>query len=117
MHSLKGETMSAPDKTGKDNQQIDGIDKVIHEPARFLIMSHLYIVESADFVYLVRQTGLTWGNLSFHIKKLSDAGYVKVKKEFLDNKPHTMLQLTKPGKSVFEEYRKNMKQMLELPPG
>ena len=109
--------MPPSDKTARDRQSIEGIDKVIHEPARFMIMTHLYIVESADFTFLMHQTGLTWGNLSFHIKKLADAGYVKVKKEFLNNKPHTMLHLTKNGRKVFEEYRKNMKQILEMPPG
>ena len=92
------------------------IDRLIHEPARFMIMAYLYVVESADFLFLVRQTGLTWGNLSSHLSKLEAAGYVAIKKEFLDKKPHTMLQLTREGRTSFEEYRRNMKQVLdELP--
>ncbi len=105
--------MPPHDKPGKGNQPIDNIDKVIHEPARFLIMSHLYIVDSADYLFLMRQTGLTWGNLSFHLNKLSEAGYVKIKKEFVGNKPHTMLNLTAKGRKEFEDYRRNMKRLLE----
>ncbi len=89
------------------------IDKIIHEPARFKIMAHLYIVESADFLFIKTQTELTFGNLSSHIKKLEKAGYVRVKKDFVDNKPHTMLELTKKGRDAFDEYRKEMKEVLD----
>ena len=92
---------------------IPKIDKLIHEPARLTIMAHLYIVESADFLFLQRQTGLTWGNLSSHIGKLEAAGYVKVTKEFIDRKPHTALKLTGEGRTAFKEYRQNMRQVFE----
>jgi DNA-binding MarR family transcriptional regulator len=75
-------------------------------------MAHLYVVESADFLFLVRQTGMTWGNLSVHISKLEAAGYLEVKKEFLGKKPHTVLSLTKKGRKVFEIYRQGMKDVL-----
>lgn len=92
------------------------IDKTIHEPARLMIMANLFVVESADFLFLQRQTGLTWGNLSSHISKLEGAGYVDVKKEFVDRKPHTVLQLTDKGRTAFQEYRQSMKQLFkELP--
>jgi DNA-binding MarR family transcriptional regulator len=79
-------------------------------------MAYLYVVESADFIFLVKQTGLTWGNLSAHIGKLEAADYVKIKKEFLGKKPHTVASLTKHGRLAFETYRKDMKQVLnELP--
>jgi DNA-binding MarR family transcriptional regulator len=90
---------------------IPQIDKVIHEPARLTIMAYLFVVESADFLFLQRQTGLTWGNLSSHISKLEAAGYVEVTKEFLDKKPHTALQLTNKGRTAFQEYRRSMKQI------
>ena len=92
---------------------IPEIDKTIHEPARLMIMAHLFVVESADFLFLQRQTGLTWGNLSSHLSKLENAGYVAVKKEFLDRKPHTTLHLTDNGRTAFQEYRRNMKQVFE----
>ena len=99
-----------------DIRQVSAIDKIIHEPARLNIIAHLYVIESADFLFLKRQTGLTWGNLSAHITKLDNAGYVKVKKEFINKKPNTMLSLTKNGRLAFDNYRKNMKQVFnELP--
>jgi DNA-binding transcriptional ArsR family regulator len=94
-------------------QPLGDIDKLIHEPARLMIMAYLYVVESADFVFLVRQTGLTWGNLSAHISKLEEAGYVEVLKEFVGKKPHTMLSLTEPGRTAFTDYRRQMQQMFK----
>lgn len=103
-----------PDKTNNDEPNaIQNINKIIHEPARLIIVAHLFVVESADFLFLQRQTGLTWGNISSHLRKLENAGYVKVEKEFIDKKPHTTLKLTEEGRAAFKEYRKNMKQMFE----
>ena len=86
------------------------IDKLIHEPARLNIMTRLYVVESADFLFMMRQTGLTFGNLSAHMSKLEEAGYIEIIKEFVGKKPHTMLKLTEKGRRAFDEYRKKMKQ-------
>ena len=88
----------------------NSIDKLIHEPARLNIMTRLYVVESADFLFMMRQTGLTFGNLSGHMSKLEEAGYIEIIKEFIGKKPHTMLKLTEKGKQAFDEYRKQMKQ-------
>ncbi len=92
---------------------IPKIDKTIHEPARLMIMAYLFVVESADFLFLQRQTKLTWGNLSSHLSKLETAGYVAIEKEFIDKKPHTMLHLTDKGRTAFQEYRQSMKQVFE----
>lgn len=92
------------------------IDRIIHEPARLLIMAHLYVVEIADFLFLKRQTGLTWGNLSSHITKLETAGYLKVEKEFVKKKPHTKLKLTEKGRKAFKNYQHEMKQFFEKLP-
>ena len=89
------------------------IDKIIHEPARMLIMSYLYVVESADFIFLRAQTGLTWGNLSAHMTKLEKAEYVQIEKKFVQKKPHTMASLTEKGKTAFKEYKLKMKQILD----
>ena len=89
------------------------IDKLIHEPARLILMAHLYIVESGDFTYLMRQTDLSWGNLSSHMSKLEDAGYIEVIKEFKDRRPNTMLKLTKKGRQAFRDYRQQIMQVLE----
>jgi DNA-binding transcriptional ArsR family regulator len=103
------------DDKAKDGEipSISKIDKTIHEPARLMIMAHLFIVESADFLFLQRQTGLTWGNLSSHLSKLETAGYIAVEKEFLEKKPHTVLRLTDKGRVAFQEYRRSMKRVFE----
>ncbi|MCK4694676.1 MAG: transcriptional regulator [Candidatus Cloacimonetes bacterium] len=93
------------------------IDKVIHEPARLLILAYLSVVKNADFLFMMNQTGLTRGNLSSHMSKLEASGYVEIKKEFVDKIPRTLLSLTKEGKKAFKNYRKNMKQMLDSLPG
>lgn len=89
------------------------LDKLIHEPARLTILAHLYVIESADFLFLMRQTGLTSGNLSSHVSKLEAAGYVEVKKEFINRKPHTMVSLTTEGRAAFDEYKENLKHLLD----
>jgi len=100
--------MSQQENNEKEMNAIDRLDRVIHEPARLKIMTHLYVVESGDFVYLMRTTGLTRGNLSSHMTKLEEVGYVEVIKEFVDRKPVTMLRLTGKGRAAFLEYRKNI---------
>lgn len=93
------------------------IDKLVHEPSRYMLMAYLYVVDSADFLFLVRQTGLTWGNLSAHLGKLEAAGYVAIEKEFLGKKPHTTVRLTDNGRLAFDNYRQSMKQVLDKLPG
>lgn len=89
------------------------IDRLIHEPARFQVMALLYVVESADFTFIMNQLGLTWGNLSAHITKLEEGGYVTVEKGFKGKRPQTMLSLTRQGRKAFKTYRQAMKQMLD----
>ena len=101
-------------ETGAEGlQSIADIDRLIHEPARLIILAVLSVVESADFLFLVRQTGLTWGNLSSHLGKLEAAGYVDIEKQFKGRKPHTMLHLTEEGRTAFREYRQSMRQILD----
>lgn len=100
-------------KKTEDVQSISNIDKIIHEPARLNIMAHLYVVDSADFLFLMRQTDLTFGNLSSHMSKLEDVEYIEIIKEFVGKKPHTMLRLTEKGRIAFEEYKKKMKQFFD----
>ncbi len=94
-------------------QPLAEIDRVIHEPARLLILAYLSVVESADFLFLMNQTHLTRGNLSAHLSKLETAGYVEIKKEFVEKIPRTLLRLTEEGKKAFQEYRRSMKQVLD----
>ena len=103
--------MSQDNVNTGSTQGADAIDRLIHEPARFLIMANLYVVESADFLFIMRQTGLTRGNLSSHMSKLEDAGYVRVEKKFVKKIPRTVYHLTPDGRAAFSQYRD---QILEL---
>ncbi len=67
----------ASPQTGPELHPLADIDQVIHAPARLMVLTYLYVVESADYVFLVRLTGLTWGNLSTHLTKLEEAGYIR----------------------------------------
>ena len=91
-----------------DDSPIHQIDKLIHEPARLLIMAHLFVVERADFLFLMRHTGLTFGNLSSHMSKLENAGYIDVEKEFIGKRPNTKLALTETGREAFTDYREKI---------
>ena len=95
-----------------DLQALNDIDKIIHEPARLMVLAYLYVVESADFTFLMRETGLTRGNLSSHMSKLENAGYIAVKKEFMNKMPRTLFTLTKAGRTAFRAYKKEMQRVL-----
>lgn len=88
------------------------LDRLIHEPARLVLVSNLYVVEEADFVYLSRQTGLTDGNISSHMSRLESAGYVDVSKTIVGKRPRTTYALTGEGRAAFEAYRNNVQQLL-----
>lgn len=81
------------------------VDRLIHEPARLAIMTNLFVVDNANATYLVRQTGLTWGNLGSHLGKLEEAGYVAVAKGYRGKKPETTIELTEAGRAALIEYR------------
>jgi len=104
----------AEDKIGPDDlQPIADIDRVIHSPARLMILAFLAVVKSADFTFLMNQTGLTRGNLSSHLSKLEEVGYVSIEKEFVDRVPRTLISLTAKGRVAIDSYRDNMKQVLD----
>jgi DNA-binding transcriptional ArsR family regulator len=85
---------------------ITKFDRLIHAPSRLAIMAVLSACESADFTFLLNATGLSKGNLSAHLSKLRDAGYVQITKGFRGNYPHTTCALTKEGRNAFDDYRK-----------
>ena len=108
--------MPLTDKTQDELHPLVDIDRVIHAPARLMMLTYLYVVEHADFVFLMRVTDLTWGNLSAHMSKLEEAGYVEVEKKFIGKKPHSIAKLTKEGRTAFQAYKKSMQQVLnDLP--
>jgi DNA-binding transcriptional ArsR family regulator len=93
-------------------QRLAEIDRVIHEPGRLMIVALLAAVEEADFQYLRQTTGLTQGNLSAHLSKLDEAGYVAIEKTFRGKYPLTLCRLTERGKEVLDTYRKVIKAAL-----
>jgi DNA-binding transcriptional ArsR family regulator len=94
-----------PDHKNLNIQDLMDVDRVIHEPARLAIVSILAACESADFVYLRTATNLTQGNLSAHLGKLEEAGYVTIEKRFQGKKPNTLCRLTETGRAAFKLYR------------
>ena len=97
----------------KDLHPLADLDKLIHSPARLMVMTYLYVVESVDYVYLTHLTGLTWGNLATHVGKLEEAGYVEIEKTFVDKKPYSVIKLTKEGRAAFKAYKAQMKDVLD----
>lgn len=88
------------------------LDRVIHEPARLLVMALLAGVREADFLWVLRESALTKGNLSTHLAKLEEAGYVEVEKTYRGKIPLTVLRLTRQGKTAFERYKKTLNGVL-----
>jgi DNA-binding MarR family transcriptional regulator len=91
-----------------DLRSVTGLDRLIHEPARLLIVTILSTVASADFLFLQRETGLTKGNLSAHLSKLEEGGYVKIEKTFKGKLPLTVCSLTPAGQKALTQYRRQM---------
>jgi DNA-binding transcriptional ArsR family regulator len=95
-----------------DLRGLTELDRLIHEPARLLIVTILSTVESADFLFLQRETELTKGNLSAHLSKLEEAGYVNIEKTFKGKLPLTVCKLTKTGQQAFDGYRQQMQDFI-----
>ncbi len=87
----------ADEREPLDLEPIAGVDRIVHEPGRLMVLACLSVVVRADFLYVMRETGLTQGNLSSHLAKLEAAGYVRVEKTFVGKVPRTLLQLTDQG--------------------
>ncbi|HSA96365.1 MAG TPA: transcriptional regulator [Acidobacteriota bacterium] len=89
------------------------LDRLIHEPARLALTAILSVVDSADFLYLQRETGLTKGNLSSHLAKLEEAGYIAIEKTYRGRIPLTLIRLTDKGAAAYKAYRARFKEFLE----
>jgi DNA-binding MarR family transcriptional regulator len=89
------------------------IDDVIHGRIRLGIMAYLAEMEVADFTELKTVLKTTQGNLSVHLKKLEDAGYVSIDKSFLDRKPLTRARLTQAGRKALARYIAAMTGLVE----
>lgn len=89
-------------------RSVTDLDRLLHEPARLLISTILYTLEEADFVYLLRETALTKGNLSSHLAKLEKAEYVTVEKTYQGKVPLTLYRMTPTGRAAFDHYRNHL---------
>ncbi|MCB2199491.1 transcriptional regulator [bacterium] len=89
------------------------LDEMVHAPARLLILTILSVTGSVDFTFLQKQSQLTRGNLSSHLRKLEDAGYVKVTKEFVERIPRTLIRISDTGFEAYNQYREDMKRLLD----
>jgi len=92
---------------------VTNLDRLIHEPARLLIVTILSSIVSADFLFLQRETGLTKGNLSAHLSKLEEAGYVKIEKTFKGKLPLTVCKLTSAGQKALKAYRQQLQSFMD----
>lgn len=84
--------------------QIEDIDEVIHGRVRLGVMAYLSSAGAAEFNELKRRLQVSDGNLSVHLRKLEEAGYVAVEKSFVGRKPMTRVSLAEPGRAAFVAY-------------
>ena len=96
-----------------ESSPIDQIDRTIHSPARLKILAFMAVVDKADFTFLMNQTGLTRGNLSSHLGVLEEANYINVEKTFVEKIPRTLIQINAAGRQAMEDYRENMRNVLD----
>ena len=96
-----------------DLRAVTTLDRLVHEPARLLIVTILSTAASADFLFLQRETGLTKGNLSAHLSKLEEAGYVKIEKTFKGKLPLTVCTLTASGRKAVTQYRQQLQDFIQ----
>jgi len=111
--------MARPPKTtdapaSPDEFDYRGIDGVIHGRLRLAIMAYLSAAGSADFNELKAKVGGTDGNLSVHIRKLEDAGYLAVEKKFNKRRPQTICTLTDSGRKAWLAYIGRMEALIGM---
>lgn len=85
-------------------EDLAGLDKLVHEPARLAIMTALSAADGVEFLFLQSLTGLTKGNLSAHLAKLEEAGLITIDKHFVGKKPVTEVRLTLKGQRAIQQH-------------
>jgi DNA-binding transcriptional ArsR family regulator len=95
--------------TDYDHQQID---ELIHSRIRLAILAVLVSVEEAEFTFLRDKVNSTDGNVSIHLKKLEEAGYISVDKRFVKKKPLSKYRLTSEGRRAFELYVEKLEKLI-----
>ncbi len=98
-----------------EKNMFNDLDPILHSQLRLSIVSILMTVDEANFTFIKDTTRAAAGNISIQIKKLQEAGYVKVKKTFKNNYPNTTLSITSKGIKAFEDYANNLKKYINPP--
>lgn len=88
------------------------LDRLVHSRIRLAVLSILAAVEDAQFTYLRDQVNTSDGNLSTHLRKLEEAGYVEAEKSFRDRKPVTRYRMTPEGREAFREHVERLEEMV-----
>lgn len=94
-------------------ESIESIDETIHQKVRLGVMSALVARGESDFRFLKDTLGVTDGNLSIHLSKLEEAGYITSRKEFIGRKPHTTYEATQAGRAAFTAYLTALERIVE----
>jgi DNA-binding transcriptional ArsR family regulator len=114
----KSEIQRKPVNTAiKTTVTIPEIDSFIHEPARLRILTLLAMIEEADFMYILRETGLSKGNLSVQMTKLESAGLVTLDRNIEGQRVRTTYRLSPDGKKGLKSYKNNLESILKVLPG
>ncbi|HEX8644496.1 MAG TPA: transcriptional regulator [Allosphingosinicella sp.] len=92
-----------------------GIDEVIHGRARLAIMAYLSGAGTAEFNEIKDRAAVGDGNLSVHLRKLEEAGYIEVEKSFVGKKPRTLCRLSRTGRDAWIAYIAHMQTLLATP--
>ncbi len=95
---------------------VPNVDAFLHELVRLRLLAFLSVLKRADFVYLLRETGLSRGNLSVQMGKLAEAGFVDIDKSFVNNRPRTVYALTSKGRKALRAYKTDMSTLLSAFP-
>ncbi len=95
-----------------DGFDIGAVDEVIHGRLRLGVMAYLSTAGTADFNTLKAKVGATDGNLSVHLRKLEEAGYIRIDKRFSGRKPLTEAVLTEAGRDAFIRYLDAMRALV-----
>ena len=95
------------------HEHILELDPLVHAPVRLAVLSVLAGVEDADFVFLRESIGTTDGNLSTHLARLEEAGYVRIRKTFVGKKPHTTCGITRKGRKAFVTYLEQLERIVQ----
>ena len=93
------------------------LNEIIHQPVRLQIMASLVTLKddtAVDFSTLRDLLEVTDGNLGAHLRKLEEAGYIKINKEFVDRKPRSFISASALGRKVFQDHVEALEEILKI---